>query len=162
MFIDQDACDAFWREYLAHLPAEHPHHSAKPDAFGFGGEPALADELAALVIAGPKRATTSLPIEFTSLGEPLPRVGDLSIVVRGDGSPLSIIERTHVESKPFDEVEQEYASIEGEGDGSLDYWKRGHIAYFTDVCQRLGGTFDGRTQVLCQIFRVVWPRTTPR
>jgi hypothetical protein len=74
MVIDHDACDAFWREYLAHLPAEHLHHSAEPDAFGFGGEPALADELAGLVIAGKKRATTSLPIEFTFLGEPLPRV----------------------------------------------------------------------------------------
>ena len=75
MFIDQHACDVFWRVYLAQLAPEHPHHSAKPDSFGFGSEPALAAELAALVLAGSKRATTSLPVEFTSLGELLPRAG---------------------------------------------------------------------------------------
>lgn len=65
MFIDQQACDAFWREYLAHLP-DQPRHRARPDAFGFGDEPVLADELGELVLSGRKRATTSLPVEFTS------------------------------------------------------------------------------------------------
>jgi uncharacterized protein YhfF len=157
VFIDLSACDAFWRAYLAELPADHSHHSAKPDSFGFGGAPALADELAALVLGGRKRATTSLPVEYTSLGAPLPRAGDLSIIVRGDGRPVAIIERTHVESRPFDDVDERYASVEGEGDGSLAYWRQAHLEYFADVCGRLGGNFDGATPVLCETFRVVWP-----
>jgi uncharacterized protein YhfF len=156
MFIDQQACDAFWGEYLAQGSGE-PHHRARPDAFGFGGEPVLANELADLVLAGRKRATTSLPVEFTSLGEALPRVGDLSIIVRGNGKPAAIIERTHVESRVFDDVDQSYAATEGEGDGSLSDWRQAHIEYFADVCRRLGGTFDHRTPVICQVFRVVWP-----
>jgi uncharacterized protein YhfF len=157
MFIARPLCEAFFRDYLAQLPPQHPHRAAQPDAFGFGGEPELAQELAALVLAGQKRATTSLPVEFTSLGEALPRAGDLSIVVWGDGSPAAIVERTDVAARPFDEVDQRYASIEGEGDGSIESWREAHRAYFTDVCERLGGTFDGRTEVLCQTFRVVWP-----
>jgi uncharacterized protein YhfF len=160
MFIDLPACDSFWRRYLSSLTSDHPHHLAKPDSFGFGGEPALADELAALVLAGRKRATTSLPVEFTSLGESLPCVGDLSIIVRGDGSPVAIIVRTHVESRPFSEVDQTFASIEGEGDGSLDYWRHAHVEYFTGVCSVHGGMFGEHTPVLCQIFRVVWPENS--
>ena len=158
MFIDQQACDAFWRAYLAQLSREHRHHSLRADAFAFGSTPASADELAALAVAGRKCATTSLPIEFTALGEPLPRVGDVSIIARGDGAPVAIIERTQVESRAFDDVDQAYATIEGEGDGTLEYWRRVHLEYFHWVCQQFGGSFDGRTTVLCQVFRVVWPR----
>lgn len=160
MDIDQNACKAAWREYLNGLAPDHVHRRAKPDAFGFGGEPALADELAALVVSGAKRATTSLPVEFTSLNEALPKAGDLSIIVRGDGAPVAIIERTLVTTLPFRDVDQEYAAIEGEGDGSLSYWREAHSEYFRGVCDRLGGTFDEDTPVLCQRFRVVW-RASP-
>jgi uncharacterized protein YhfF len=154
--VDANACASAWRAYLSGLAADHPHHEAKPDAFGFGGEATLADELAELVLTGQKRATTSLPVEFTSLNEPLPSVGDLSIILRGDGSPVAIIERTQVTTVPFDAVDGVFASIEGEGDGSLSYWRDVHTQYFTGVCARLGGIFDGETHVICQVFRVVW------
>lgn len=156
MYIDLKACDAAWYAYLSRLPQDHPHRSAKPDAFGFGGEPALADELAELVLAGRKRATTSLAVEFSSLNEPLPTVGCLSIIVRGNGIPVAIIERTQVTTLPFEAVDGSFAAIEGEGDGSLTYWREAHIEYFTGVTARLGGHFDARTPVICQVFRVVW------
>lgn len=156
MEIDLTACDAFWHVYVKQLPAEHHHRVAKPDAFGFGDASDVADELAELVLAGRKRATTSLAIEFTSVNEPLPRVGDLSIVVRGNGIPVAIIERTHVATIPFDNVNAEFAAAEGEGDGSLAYWREAHADYFGRVCARLGGRFDVQTPVLCQVFRVIW------
>lgn len=159
MFIDRPACDAFFGAYLAQLPPGHRHHTQTPDAFGFGGEPTLAEELAALVCAGQKCATTSLPIEYTALDEALPRVGDLSIVVRGNGQPAALIERTQVEHKAFDDVDAVYAAVEGEGDGSLTFWREAHRDYFQGVCRRLGGDFDGGTLVICQIFRVIWPRS---
>jgi uncharacterized protein YhfF len=156
MYVDSRACDSAWHSYCSLLPADHPHRLAKPDYFGFGGEPELADELAELVLAGKKRATTSLPIEFTSLCEPLPTVGDLSIIVRGDGSPAAIIERTKVSTVPFESVGEEFATVEGEGDGSLAYWRDAHARYFSGVCTRLGGHFGADTPVLCQVFRVIW------
>jgi uncharacterized protein YhfF len=156
VYADQKACDAAWGAYLSELSPNHPHRQAKPDVFGFGGEPAVADELAQLVLDGRKCATTSLAMEFTSLNEPLPKVGDVSIILRGDGVPVAIIERTQVTTIPFDKVDEQYAAIEGEGDGSLAYWREAHAEYFTGVCTRLGGHFDDQTIVLCQVFRVVW------
>lgn len=157
MPIDRDACARFWQEYTSQLPADHAHRRATPDAFAFGGSGAIADELAALALAGKKRATTSLEVEFASLGEPLPQVGSVSIVLRGNLAPAAIIERTEVRTLPFDEVGEGYAAAEGEGDGTLAYWRRVHREYFDSVCERFGRCFDERTPVICQTFRVVWP-----
>lgn len=151
-----EPADAFWKRYLDTLPAGHAHRSARPDVFAFGDSPGLADELAALVASGKKRATASLPVEFTSGGLPLPRVGDVSIVTTGDGRPVAIIELTDVRHTPFGEVDGAFAAAEGEGDGSLEWWRSAHRAYFSRICARHGGTFDEATVVICQRFRVLF------
>ena len=158
MHDESETPESFWRRYLDGLPSDHSHRRVIPDVFAFGGGGAVADELADLVLGGRKRATTSLAIEFTSLGEPLPEIGSLSIVLRRDLAPVAIIERTEVRTLPFAAVTAEYAAVEGEGDGSLDYWRAAHREYFAWVCARLGGEFHDLTPVICQVFRVVWPR----
>jgi uncharacterized protein YhfF len=134
-----DSHEAFWQRYLATLPAAHPHRDAKPDAFAFGDSPALANELATLVQTGRKRATASLPLEFTATGSRLPRVGDVSIVTLADGTPVAIIELVEVRQLPFDVVDAAFAADEGEGDGSLKWWRRAHRRYFARVCARSAG-----------------------
>ena len=156
MDIDRKACAAAWKTYLATLPSDHPHRANKPTAFGFGNTPALADDLAALVLRGQKRATTSIAIEYTADNLPLPEVGDLTIITKGNGMPCAIIERTSVTTVPFEDVDAEYAAIEGEGDGSLAFWRAAHKAYFTNAAARLGSHFDSRAPVICQIFHVIW------
>jgi uncharacterized protein YhfF len=161
MPIDKAKCKSYWAEFIASLPSDDPRIRAKPDAFCFGGEGEIADELAALVLAGKKRATASLAVEYTSLGEALPKAGDLSIILNGTGSPVAIIERTSVEVVPFHAVTAEFAATESEGDGSLKYWQEAHTWYFGQVCERLGGRLEATTPVLCQCFKMVWPHATP-
>jgi uncharacterized protein YhfF len=158
MQSDETECKLFWSLYLKQLPSTHPHHGVHPDAFAFGGEGKLADELLELVLQGKKRATTSLPIEFTSLGEQAPEVGSVSIILDGNLKPVAVIERLSVKAAPFSSVDADYAAIEGEGDGSLDSWREAHQAYFVDVCRRLGGEFTESSTVICQTFRLCWPR----
>lgn len=81
---------AFWKSYLATLPPDHPPQ---------------------------KRATASLPVEFTAGGDPLPTVGDVDIVTLADGEPVCIIETTEVRLVVFGEVDAAFAADEGEGDG---------------------------------------------
>ena len=47
-----ESAAAVWNNYLGTLPAGHAHRNARPDVFAFGDTPALADELAALVLSG--------------------------------------------------------------------------------------------------------------
>lgn len=151
-------CQAFWQAFVGSLAGHDPRRFARPDAFGFGGQAEIADELAALVLAGRKRATTSLLVEYSQCGEPLPKAGDLSIVLNGSDQPVAIIERTAVELLPFSAVGADYAQHEGEGDGSLGHWVAVHTCYFNRILEPLGGRLEAATLVICQSFRLVWPR----
>ena len=165
MQVNVAACKTIWLDYLRGLPPSHAHHRIKPDTFAFGDSKKLADELAQLVLAEEKRATAGLAVQFTSVNEPLPRTGDVSIILCGDGNPVAIIEYTDVKTVPFQSVDAGFAAMEGEGDKSLTYWRKVHAEFFTRVCDRLGGTFAASTPVLCQSFRLLWQvsgRSGPR
>ena len=73
-----------------------------------------------------------------------------------DGRPVAIIELTEVRHVRFDAIDETFALAEGEGDGSLAWWRNAHRTYFTRVCARLGGRFDEATVVICQRFRLLW------
>lgn len=126
------------------------------EAFYFGDNEALANELAALVLAGRKRATAGSVWSFEAEGKRLPRPGDLSVVTNWAGEPLCVIETLTVELLPFNEVTAAFAAIEGEGDGSLAYWQDGHRQYFTRECHRAGREFTEGMQVACECFKVVY------
>lgn len=145
---------AFWAEFLAQ--ADSGATARFYESFHFGDSESLANELGALVVAGIKRATASLLWSYEVDGKPIPLPGQLSIVERWSGEPLCIIETSHVEVLPFDEVAAGFAATEGEGDGSLEYWRTGHRAYFGRECARIGREPSDGMPVVCERFRVVF------
>ena len=148
----------FWQAFLDQLArGESPPADRYPDWY-FGDNPALADELGELVLAGVKTATCTLLLEFQRAAEPLPQVGERSIITRYNGQPLGIIETTSVEVLPFEQVSAEFAFAEGEGDRSYASWRAGHVRYFTRRCQELGEAFDPGMAVVCERFRLLFPR----
>jgi uncharacterized protein YhfF len=60
---------------------------------------------------------------------PLPQKWDLSIVLDGNGNPVLVIESITVVILPFNEVSEQFAFEEGEGDRSLAYWRMAHENY---------------------------------
>jgi len=153
----QPEAERFRQDYLASLPDGHPHYSAPCSAWAFGDNPALADELGALVVEGRKTATASLEQEYEpAVDEPLPREGDLSVILGGDDKPLCIIETTEIRILPFGQVDPQFAYDEGEGDRSLAFWRSEHITYFNRVCARIGCTLSEDLPVVCERFRVVF------
>lgn len=126
------------------------------EAFCFGDSEALANELATLVLQGIKRATTGSVWSFEAEGKQLPKPGDLSIVTTWSGEPQCVIETLAVEIVPFNQVTAEFAAVEGEGDGSLSYWQRGHRLYFTRECARAGREFTEDMRVACERFQVLY------
>ncbi len=94
--------------------------------------PDLATELALLVRDGPKRATASLLSEFEGGPDatPMSRPGDLSVILDGKGSPVCVIRTTEVETRRFGDVDEQFAWDEGEGDRTLEWWRRAHIWVF--------------------------------
>lgn len=130
------------------------------EACFFGDSEELANELAALVLHGTKRATAGAVWSYEAEGKRLPQPGDLSIVTDWSGRPLCIIETQSVEVLPFHEVTAEFAATEGEGDGSLSFWQEAHRMYFTREFARAGREFSENMLVACERFGVVYrPRT---
>ncbi len=126
------------------------------EAFYFDDNEPSANELARLVIAGRKRATAALLWVHDAEHKRVPQPGDLSIVTDFSGAELCVIETTRVDIVPFAEVSAEFAAIEGEGDGSLAYWRRAHEAFFGRECQRIGRRPEPAMPVVCERFDVVF------
>jgi uncharacterized protein YhfF len=126
------------------------------EAFAFGDSKEMADDLAQLVINGQKQATTSALALLELDKEPLPQIGDYSIVLNADEKPLAIIKTTKVDILPFNKVTAEYAEKEGEGDKSLSYWREGHNAFFTREYKRYGLEFNEDAPVVCEEFECIY------
>lgn len=151
--------ESIWQAYLSGLPADHPHRNAPmPPGWGFGNTPEMADELGELVQNGTKTATCSLLWEFEYDSDPLPRVGDLSIILDGDDSPLCIIETVEVEVRAMNAVDEKFAYDEGEGDRSLAYWREAHWLFFSKICNLMKRKASKDMPLVCERFRVVYPR----
>lgn len=147
---------AFWDAFAQTRPTDPAPRFF--EAFHFDDNAPSANELASLVVDGRKRATAALAWAHDAEGKPLPRPGDLSIVTDFDGNPVCIIETRRVDIVPFSQVSAEFAATEGEGDGSLAYWRRVHAAYFGRVCERIGRTPEPDMPVVCERFEVVFKR----
>ncbi|RCW73262.1 ASCH domain-containing protein [Saliterribacillus persicus] len=132
------------------------HHSSKSyDAWAFGDSKEMADELAELVLAGIKTATAA---NYSSYQEddPLPYVGLHNIILDGDGKAVAIVETTSVEIIPFNEVSEEHAYLEGEGDRSLKYWRDVHEDFFKRELKEVNKEFHNNIPVVCERFKLVY------
>ncbi len=127
------------------------------DVFCFGDTVELADELAALVLHGPKRATAGLLADYEAEGSAPPAPGDHAVFHRGDGEPVGIIRTASVRVGPLSSVDAQFAWDEGEGDRSLDYWVRAHDAYCRRRCESLGLEFHPDVPVVFERFELAWP-----
>ena len=125
-------------------------------AWHFCSDKAAADELAQLVLSGQKRATAGAAWSYEAENEPLPQVGDFSVITDWDGAARCIIRTVFVEVVAFDQVTAEFAATEGEGDGSLEYWRREHWAYFTRDLASFGREPRLDMPVVCERFDVVF------
>ncbi len=130
------------------------------EAFFFGDSLELANELGELVQRGIKRATAGSVWSFEEEERRLPVPGDLSIVTTWSGEPLCIIETRAVDVMPFSEVTAEFAATEGEGDGSLSFWREAHTQYFTRECTKAQRQFSENMLVACERFNVVYRSLT--
>ena len=144
---------AFWQAYKTAAGLDHDRY----EVVAFGDSAAMADELADLVLHGPKRATAGLLRDFVQGGEAMPEVGGHVVVIDGKGRPRCIWRTTEVTIKPLIEVDDAFAWDEGEGDRTRDDWLDGHRRFFSRQAARDGFQFNDRIDTVFERFVVVWP-----
>jgi uncharacterized protein YhfF len=137
---------------LRRLGIELPH-SAKVGAFGDSAE--QSRQLLSLIRSGRKRGGASLLWAYEAEGEPVPEVGDVEVVVDYSHRPSLVTRITEVEIVPFNTVGPGFAAREGEGDGSLEYWRSEHWRFFTRECRRIGREPLESMPVVCCSFEVL-------
>lgn len=125
------------------------------EAWAFGDSKEMADDLAALVAAGVKTATSSNYLLYEK-NELLPYVGLHNIILDGDEQAVAIVENTAVEIVPFNEVTKEHAFLEGEGSRTLKYWRDAHEEFFKNEMTGSNQTFHHEIPVVCERFKVVY------
>ena len=116
-----------WQKFIDSNPG---YSNSTYKAWYFCDTEKCANELAKLVCDGIKKATASLYYWYESGKEVLPLADDINIITDWDGIALCVIKTKKVTVLPFKEVNSEMAFTEGEGDKSLDYWRKAHISFF--------------------------------
>lgn len=148
-----EAAQAYWESYWK--GKEKPE--VPVSAWAFGTTP---DQLALLVIDGRKTATCSAHPAYEVDNEPIPEVGEYSIILNGKDEPVAIIQTTEVEIVPFNEVTEDFAKAEGEGDLSYQYWWEVHQQFFKEEANELGFDYSEDMDVVCERFHLVHVKKT--
>jgi uncharacterized protein YhfF len=123
------------------------------EAWSFGEAP---DKLADLVLQGIKTATCSAYDLYLINNEPLPREGDYSIILNSNEEAVCIIKTLKVYVTAFNQVSDEHAYKEGEGDRSLEYWRKVHVKFLTNELASVHKSFNENTKVVCEEFEVMY------
>ncbi len=115
------------------------------ETFRFGDSPEMADRLLDCVLNGKKRATC-----WSIADGQQTEIGKQMVVLNGKGEPAAIIETVELTRRRFCDVDLQFALDEGEGDETLDSWRKGHQNYF----ERNGG-FSNEMLLWCERFALV-------
>lgn len=142
------------QEMWAAYQAVDPDAGDGYEAWAYGDDP---DALAELTRVGVKTATASAGVWYEDGSEPLPRTGEYSVILDSREEAVCVIRTTRVCTVPFNEVSEEQAYREGEGDRSLSYWRRVHEDFFRKELAEAGIEFSPEMPVVCEEFEVVFP-----
>ncbi len=147
--------EAFWKKFCL----EENNDIPIPDAWMFGdGTKTMGNELANLVLLGKKTATCSAFDLYNLRSEPIPKLGQYDIILNGHSEPVAIIKNKSIEIFKMDDVPKYFATKEGEGDLSYDYWYSAHKDFFKKEFKTFNLDFSTDMTLICETFVVVYPK----
>jgi uncharacterized protein YhfF len=118
----------------------------------FGNPGKSRDTILDFLFNGNKRATAGLlEQDYIAEGEEIEAVGEFLVVVGNELEPLGKIKITRVEIVRFDEVSDEFALAEAEGDLSGDDFRNSHRAFW----EGCGYEINDDSQVVCAYFDLI-------
>lgn len=126
------------------------------DAWGFGDNPELVDELLGYIKQGIKRTSTSLVKENELEGWPESKEGNYDIILDGRNKPVLVIKTVSVRRVKYRDVDAEHANWEGEGDRSLETYFKEHDKYYKRRGEQLGFEFNKDMLVDLNRFEIVY------
>ncbi len=151
----RDAERRYWQEYHDTLRPEDRPRDPFVEA-SFAGGPAITDELLELYLAGKKHAGSSVVEDFMSAGDPVPKVGNYWIYLDSKERPRLILRTERVETHKFLDVPESIAIAEGEGDLSLEYWRKVHARHYGPNLAKWGLSRIEEATIITEFFAIVY------
>lgn len=148
--------EAYWAAFLESPAGAGSSYERLYETFRIGADEHDADQGAALILSGAKTATSSLLWEYEHSGKPLPTQGCMSVLQDGAGTPVCIVETTWIEVIAFCRVDAQFADDYGEGDRTLEGWRKTFWSYYTSACSEIGREMSDDTPLVCERFRVIY------
>lgn len=145
-----------WKDYLSYIGENINSTNKSYTSWYFCDNEEDANELAKLVKEGTKKGTASLYDFYKIDDEELPEVYEYSIITNWDNVAQCIIRTKKIIIIPFKDVDEELAKIEGEGDKSLEYWRKAHINFFSRELEKYDIEFSEDMPVVFEEFEVVY------
>jgi uncharacterized protein YhfF len=150
--LRSELTEQFWREFREATDLTETRY----DVVAFGDNPAMATDLAELVVARTKRATAGLVQQFGHGKEPPPIVGGYFIVVDGHHQPRAICQTTDIRIGPLSSVSESFAWDEGEGERTRGWWLSAHRTYFAKRAHAEGFQMHDEIETVFERFTMVW------
>jgi len=154
--LRKDLVEKYWNKFISVSNNRDHYYGKEYSSWHFDNNKKSANYLAKLVIYKVKNGTASLYDAVIYGKEPITQIGDISIILDWDGNPKCIIETTKVDKYKYKDVPEKFAEIEGEGDKSLDYWKKVHHRFFTEESNRIGTKFTDNSIIICEQFKLIY------
>lgn len=117
-----------------------------------GSVPEHADKGAALILNGTKTLTSSPFWDYPD-GK-IPFVGALGVLLDGSRRPRAIVETKRVEILPSTAITEEMAHAYGEGEQTVEWWRRTMGAFYRASAARNGVVFAYDTPLIWEWFAV--------
>lgn len=146
----------FWKRFTNSEAGNKISSQSPCQAWSFGDSKHMANDLALLVVSGRKTATASLHWVYAFFNEAIPKVGEFNIILNGDEIPMCITKTKEINIIAYDQVGEKFAFDEGEGDQSLEYWRKVHWEFFARECKTMGREPEKNMPIVCEQFILVY------
>lgn len=151
--LDKSKIQQYWQNFL--LNTNRSPSEKYSSVFYFGSNKNSANHLLKLVLDGKKKATASSFESFALENEPIPQVGDFSVILDGDEVPRCVIQTTDILKMKFKDMCYDICKREGEDD-SLASWQQNHIDFFSCDGKKLGYAFSWDMDIIFEDFEVIY------
>jgi uncharacterized protein YhfF len=139
-----------WHVLEAAFPGEAARYFLP---MSIGSAPETADEGAVLILNGTKTLTSSPFWDYP--GGRIPFVGALAVLLDGSRRPRGIVATTQVEIMPFGAITEEMARAYGEGECTVEWWRRVMGAFYKASAARRNAILTDDTPHIWEWFTVV-------
>ncbi len=148
--------DNFLKECQSTLPDADLTQPLRIRCIGWNLE--TSTTISALVVAGDKTGTFSVPWLWESHPDTKPEIGEYVVLSNFDGEPQALLQVMALELLTFKKIDATHTALDGPSMRDLDVWRGIHTEYWNSLLAPLGRQIEDDMPVVAERFACVYPQ----